>query len=95
MSQKKHSAEWIIARVEEYIDGKGSYSEISRSNGRVNTAIRQRKAESAVPVLNIGAALSDISQEQGSTFIPILFFASAGTKQGTAPADHAAGFKKR
>ena len=27
--------------------------------------------------------------------IPILFFTSAGTKQGTAPADHAAGFKKR
>lgn len=29
MSQKKYSAEWIIARVEEYIDGKGSASHFS------------------------------------------------------------------
>ena len=39
MSQKKHSAEWIIGRVEEYIDGKGSYSEISRSNGIGKTTL--------------------------------------------------------
>ncbi|MCR5135640.1 MAG: helix-turn-helix domain-containing protein, partial [Oscillospiraceae bacterium] len=37
----KHSAEWIIARVEEYIDGKGSYSEISRSNGIGKTTLRR------------------------------------------------------
>ena len=41
MSQKKHSAEWIIGRVEEYIDGKGSYSEISRSNGIGETTLKR------------------------------------------------------
>ena len=41
MSQKKQSAEWIIARVEEYIEGKGSYSEISRSNGIGETTLKR------------------------------------------------------
>ncbi len=30
MSQKKQSAEWIIARVEEYIEGNGSYDDYMR-----------------------------------------------------------------
>ena len=41
MSKRKHTAEWMIARVEEYIAGKGSYSEISRSNGIGETTLKR------------------------------------------------------
>ena len=41
MSKRKHSAEWMIARVEEYINGKGSYSEIARSNGIGETTLKR------------------------------------------------------
>ena len=33
MSKKRHSPEWILARVNEYLSGKGSYRSIARENG--------------------------------------------------------------
>lgn len=33
MSKRKHSPEWILARVKEYLDGKGSYTSIASTNG--------------------------------------------------------------
>ena len=31
MSKRKHTAEWMIARVEEYLTGKGSYKTIAEA----------------------------------------------------------------
>lgn len=33
MSKRKHSPEWMLARVKEYLDGKGSYESIASANG--------------------------------------------------------------
>ena len=33
MSKKKHSPEWMLARVQEYLAGKGSYKSIASANG--------------------------------------------------------------
>lgn len=33
MAKKKHSADWMLARVREYLSGKGSYRQIARANG--------------------------------------------------------------
>ena len=33
MSKRKHSVEWMLERVKEYLDGKGSYKTIARANG--------------------------------------------------------------
>ena len=33
MSKRKHTPEWMIARVEEYISGKGSCKSIARAYG--------------------------------------------------------------
>lgn len=33
MSKRRHSAEWILARVQEYLDGKGSYDTLSAASG--------------------------------------------------------------
>ena len=33
MAKKKHSANWMLARVREYLSGKGSYRQIARANG--------------------------------------------------------------
>ena len=33
MSKRKHSAEWMLARVKEYLEGKGSYRSIATENG--------------------------------------------------------------
>ena len=33
MAKKKHSVEWMVDRVNEYLDGKGSYRSIAASNG--------------------------------------------------------------
>ena len=33
MSKRKHTAEWMIARVEDYLVGKGSYKTIAEAYG--------------------------------------------------------------
>ena len=33
MSKRKHTPEWMIARVEEYLSGKGSCKSIARAYG--------------------------------------------------------------
>ena len=33
MSKRKHTAEWMIARVEDYLTGKGSYKTIAEAYG--------------------------------------------------------------
>ena len=33
MSKRKHSTEWILARVQEYLNGEGSYKSIATANG--------------------------------------------------------------
>ena len=33
MAKRKHSADWMLARVREYLSGKGSYQQIARANG--------------------------------------------------------------
>ena len=33
MAKRKHSADWMLVRVREYLSGKGSYRQIARSNG--------------------------------------------------------------
>ena len=33
MSKRKHSPEWMIARVQEYLSGTGSYDSIAKANG--------------------------------------------------------------
>ena len=33
MAKRKHSADWMLARVREYLSGKGSYQQIGRANG--------------------------------------------------------------
>ena len=33
MVKRKHSADWMLARVREYLSGKGSYRQIARANG--------------------------------------------------------------
>lgn len=32
MSKRKHSAEWMLAKVQDYLDGKGSYKALARAN---------------------------------------------------------------
>ena len=41
MGKKKHTAEWIVARVEEYLSGKGSFSSIAKSYGIGKTTLRR------------------------------------------------------
>ena len=41
MAKRKHSAEWIIDRVKEYLNGSGSYESIARDNGIGYTTIRR------------------------------------------------------
>ena len=33
MAKRKHRADWMLARVREYLSGKGSYRQIARANG--------------------------------------------------------------
>lgn len=33
MSKRKHSVEWMLAGVQEYLDGKGSYDTLAAANG--------------------------------------------------------------
>ena len=33
MGKRKHSADWMLARVKEYLSGKGSYHQIAEANG--------------------------------------------------------------
>ena len=33
MAKRKHSADWMLARVREYLSGEGSYQQIARANG--------------------------------------------------------------
>ena len=33
MAKRKHSADWMLARVNEYLSGKGSYRQIAKANG--------------------------------------------------------------
>lgn len=33
MAKRKHSVEWMLARVQEYLDGKGSYDTLAAANG--------------------------------------------------------------
>ena len=33
MAKRKHSADWMLARVKEYLSGKGSYRLIAEANG--------------------------------------------------------------
>lgn len=40
MSKRKHSVEWMIERVKEYLDGKGSYETLSSANGISSTILK-------------------------------------------------------
>ena len=40
MSKRKHSPEWILARVQEYLSGKGSYDSIANANGISKRTLR-------------------------------------------------------
>ena len=40
MAKRKHSADWMLARVREYISGKGSYRQIARANGISERSLR-------------------------------------------------------
>ena len=41
MAKKKHAVEWMIDRVNEYLDGKGSYESIAARNGIGYTTLRR------------------------------------------------------
>ena len=41
MSKKKHSPEWMLARIEEYLSGQGSYETIARANGIDERTLRR------------------------------------------------------
>ena len=41
MSKKKHSPEWMLARIEEYLSGQGSYETIARANGIDKKTLRR------------------------------------------------------
>jgi len=40
MDKRKHSADWMLARVREYLSGKGSYRQIARLNGISERSLR-------------------------------------------------------
>ena len=40
MDKRKHSADWMLARVREYLSGKGSYRQIARANGISERSLR-------------------------------------------------------
>ena len=40
MAKRKHSADWMLARVREYLSGKGSYRQIARANGISERGLR-------------------------------------------------------
>ena len=40
MDKRKHSADWLLARVREYLYSKGSYRQIARSNGISERSLR-------------------------------------------------------
>ena len=40
MAKRKHSADWMLARVNEYLSGKGSYRQIARANGISERSLR-------------------------------------------------------
>ena len=40
MAKRKHSADWMLARVREYLSGKGSYRQIARANGISERSLR-------------------------------------------------------
>ena len=40
MAKRKHSADWVLARVREYLSGKGSYRQIARSKGISERSLR-------------------------------------------------------
>ena len=40
MAKRKHSADWMLARVREYLSGKGSYRQIARANGISEWSLR-------------------------------------------------------
>ena len=40
MSKRKHTAEWMIARVEDYLVGKGSYKTIAEAYGIGETTFK-------------------------------------------------------
>ena len=41
MAKRKHSPEWMIARVQEYLSGQGSYQSIAKKNGISERALRE------------------------------------------------------
>ena len=40
MAKRKHSVDWMLARVKEYLSGKGSYLQIARANGISTSSLR-------------------------------------------------------
>ena len=40
MSKRKHSVEWMLERVREYLEGKGSYKTIATANGISETTLK-------------------------------------------------------
>ena len=40
MAKRKHSADWMLAGVSEYLSGKGSYRQIARANGISERSLR-------------------------------------------------------
>lgn len=40
MAKKKHSPEWMLARVQEYLSGQGSYQTIAKKNGISKTSLQ-------------------------------------------------------
>ena len=40
MAKRKHTSEWMLERIEEYLTGKGSYREIASANGISDTILK-------------------------------------------------------
>ena len=41
MAKKKHTSEWMLTRIEEYLNGEGSYGSISHANGIGKTTLKR------------------------------------------------------
>lgn len=57
MAKRKHTTEWILERIEEYLTGKGSYREIASANGISDKILKdwvhkykEQGAEAFIPV---------------------------------------------
>ena len=71
MAKRKHSADWMLARVREYLSGKGSYRQIARANGLSVQSLRDwvKKYEEQGEASFIERAGKDLPQEPVRNFL--------------------------